>query len=89
MTLREEYKRQSIWRNWTPYIESLPIDKNDTVLDLGCGIGTVTKLLSKKAFHVIGVDFNRDLIQEAELNNSAENIDYKISNLKSIIEFNF
>jgi len=84
MTLTEEYKRQSIWRNWTPFIETLSIDKHDTILDLGCGIGTVTKMLSKNASHVIGIDFNPELIQEAEHINLAENIDYKISNLKNI-----
>lgn len=88
MRLSEEYKRQSIWRDWPPFIKTLSIDKHNTLLDLGCGIGTVTKMLSKNASHVIGIDFNHELIQEAEQINLAENIEYKISNLKNINELN-
>ena len=88
MKLKDEYKSQNDWRNWTPYIESLSIDEMSFLLDLGCGIGTVTKLLSKIATHVIGIDFNPELLQEAEFINSANNIEYKICNLKNIDKLN-
>ena len=42
MRLSEEYKRQSIWRDWPPLIKTFSIDKHNTLTDLGCGIGTVT-----------------------------------------------
>ena len=88
MNLKDEYKKQNEWRNWTPYLEALTIDKQHLLLDLGCGIGTVTKMLSKKACHVIGIDFNPELIQEAELINYDKNIEYKICDLKSINHLN-
>jgi len=84
MSLTEEYKNQSDWRNWDTYFDMLPISQNGTILDLGCGVGTVTKLLAQKAKYVIAIDFNPDLIQEAKLSNSAQNIDYVISDLNNI-----
>jgi len=83
MSLVEEYRNQSTWRDWGPYIEKLPIDQGDTVLDLGCSIGTVTKILAEKAHHVVGIDNNPQLLKEAERLNSAENISYLHMNLGS------
>ena len=84
MKLTEEYKRQSTWRNWDAYIKQLPIDNQDTILDLGCSIGVVTKLLANKALRVIGIDNNPELIKEAIYANSAENINYSCIDLASI-----
>ena len=47
MNLVKEYKNQSTWRDWSPYIERLPIDNQDTIFDFGCSLGIVTKLLAK------------------------------------------
>jgi len=76
MNLVEEYKNQSAWRNWRPYIERLPIDNQDTIFDFGCSLGVVSKLLAEKAFHVVGIDTNQDLLNEAARINSGENITY-------------
>lgn len=84
MSLTEEYNRQSTWRDWMPYIESLPIEQNHILLDLGCSVGTVTKLLAQKAYHVTGIDINRELLQEAQSINLSENIDYKFGDLKKV-----
>jgi tRNA/tmRNA/rRNA uracil-C5-methylase (TrmA/RlmC/RlmD family) len=65
MSLAEEYHAQSTWRNWGSYLDHLPIKWTDTILDLGCGIGTMTNLLSKKAQRVIGIDTNPELINAA------------------------
>ena len=84
MSLSEEYKNQSDWRNWDMYLDMLPFGQNDTILDLGCGVGMVTKLLAQKSKYVIGIDFNPELIQEAKFSNSAQNIKYIISDLNKI-----
>ena len=84
MSLTEEYKKQCDWRNWETYLDKLPISQNDTILDLGCSIGTVTSLLANKAKYVIGIDINPKLIEEAKKSNSAKNIDYIISDLNNI-----
>lgn len=44
--------------------EALEEEKN-LVLDLGCGTGTLTELLSKKGFDMIGVDNSEEMLQLA------------------------
>ena len=82
--LTEQYKRQSTWREWDRYIEKIPITKQDIILDFGCSIGSVTKLLAQKALKVKGIDNNPDLIKEAGKLNTADNIKYVIHDLKHV-----
>ena len=42
------------------------INKNDTVLDLGCGYGRVMIKLAEKVKKVVGIDISKDNIQLAE-----------------------
>lgn len=84
MTLIEEYKNQSTWRNWETYIECLPIGGSDTILDLGCSNGVVTNILAKRASKVIGIDLNSDLLNEAIIKNGLNNVQYKNANLKNL-----
>lgn len=46
----------------------VPDDKNQRILDLGCGTGVLTNELSKKSDHVIGVDSSREMIHQAREN---------------------
>lgn len=84
MKITDEYKRQANWRNWETYLDCLPIEKEHTVLDLGCGIGNVSKLLAKKSSKVIGIDFNQKLLETAELENKETNITFIKNDLKKI-----
>ncbi|MBS40597.1 MAG: SAM-dependent methyltransferase [Rhodospirillales bacterium] len=45
-----------------PLIELLNPKKGETILDLGCGNGALTKLISQKGANVIGVDASEDQI---------------------------
>lgn len=65
MTLLEEYKNQNALRNWEEYIKKLPLNKNQTIYDLGCSIGVVSKLLSTQVKDVIGFDNDMYLLEEA------------------------
>jgi len=76
MNLVKEYKNQSTWRDWSPYIERLPIDNQDTIFDFGCSLGIVTNLRAKRASYVIGIENNPELLKEAKQINSDENISY-------------
>lgn len=57
-------------------IEKANLSKNDTVLDAYCGIGTITLLASKYCKKIIGVEINKQAVNDA-LENSRLN---KISN---------
>lgn len=53
-------------------IELAKISKNDTVMDAYCGIGTIGLSLAKYAKNVIGVEINKDAINDA-INNAKAN----------------
>lgn len=49
-------------------IELAHLDKNTTVLDACCGIGTISLFAAKKAKEVVGVEINPSSIKDAEHN---------------------
>lgn len=65
MDLLREYINQNAWRDWQRYLEKLPLNENQTVYDLGCSIGAVSKLFSEKTKSVTGFDNNGFLLSEA------------------------
>jgi len=52
------------------------IDKNDCVLDVGCGNGFVAYDISQKAKSVLGIDINRQNIQSAKEHYQRENLSF-------------
>lgn len=60
-------------------IEGADITKEDTVLEIGPGIGTMTQALCEAAGHVIAVEIDRDMIPLLE-ENLAEFHNYEIIN---------
>ncbi|NMB47893.1 class I SAM-dependent methyltransferase [Candidatus Kuenenbacteria bacterium] len=54
------------------------IDENDKILDAGSGTGLVAYKIAEKAKYVLGVDFNKKSIEEAQKK-------YQRSNLKFIV----
>lgn len=48
----------------------------EIVLDLGCGDGTVTQRVARKAKRVIGIDVSRECIKYARKYNNGPNVEY-------------
>lgn len=48
------------------FISRMNISKEDTVLDIGCGPGTLAIPLAKKVKHVIAIDFSSQMLEELE-----------------------
>lgn len=48
----------------TDILRSAGIEK-DLVLDLGCGTGTLTELLAKEGYDMIGVDYSQEMLAHA------------------------
>lgn len=84
MSVVKEYKKQASFRNWKSYINTLPLSENDLVLDLGCSIGSMSKLLAERTNKVIGVDNNADLLKEASKINSDTKIKYMNCDLNNL-----
>jgi len=64
-------------------IKLVPEEKR--VLDVGCGFGVISNLLSKKSDSVIGIDMSRVNIKIAKEFNSATNIIFICSNAEDLL----
>ena len=65
------------------------IDKSDITLDLYCGTGTITTLLSKNSKKVIGIEVNKDAIKDANKNiknNNISNIEFICDKVENKID---
>lgn len=61
-------------------LREMRLSSNDTVLDIGCGEGTITRKIAKKAKSVTGIDKSELMLEE--LNKKAE--EERIDNIKTI-----
>lgn len=60
-------------------LEQLGIGRGERVLDLFCGIGTISLLAAKRAQHVTGIEYVREAAENASINaqlNGIENADF-------------
>ena len=65
----DEYMDNIPYDEWEEYLVELlkenGIDKDNTVIDLGCGTGTVTRMLEKEGYNCIGIDLSEDMLSIA------------------------
>ncbi|WP_313370318.1 class I SAM-dependent methyltransferase, partial [Sedimentibacter sp.] len=64
-----------------PYLLRYVPTGTETCLDIGCGKGELSVLLSKTAKKVVAVDIADKMIEYARANNAAENIEYICGNI--------
>src|SRR5215471_6508751 len=69
MSLLEEYRKQFLWRDWDMALSTCPIQPGQHVLDLGCGVGDLSRELAQRGAIVTGVDGNAELLQFAREQN--------------------
>lgn len=65
------------YEKWSDKIENILKENgiNDgIVLDLGCGTGTLTELMARKGYDMIGIDSSEDMLAEA-IEKKPENLD--------------
>lgn len=63
------------------------ISRTETVLDLGCKQGDISKLISAKAKHVLGIDFDENAIHEAKSkHHQIKNLDFTCSEAYKYLE---
>ena len=56
------------YKEWTDYVKGLLAEEGVTegiLLDLGCGTGSVTELLAKEGFDMIGIDNSEEMLDIA------------------------
>ena len=65
-------------------METLDLSKDDTVLDLFCGLGNFTLPMARKAGLVVGIEGSKPLVEHARENarlNKIENADFYVADL--------
>lgn len=80
----EKILRMSVYNALLPYVS-----RGDTILDLCCGTGTLTILLSKLLYsdcNIIGVDISHGQIAQAQkkIGNNSDNLTFKVMDAKSL-----
>lgn len=66
MTLIDQYKRQTQWRAWDAALAKCPLQAGHQVLDLGCGVGDVSRMLAERGALVTAIDRDLDLLTAAQ-----------------------
>lgn len=69
--------------------DKLILNENDTVLDVGCGEGSVTIPIAKRVKKVIGIDSSPKMLEYLEKRASKQNIDNIETVLKPIEEIKY
>ena len=66
------------YEEWTDYVKELLFEegvKEGIVLDLGCGTGSVTELLAKAGYDMIGIDNSEEMLDIAMEKREASGLD--------------
>jgi len=76
---------REIWyEHWHRYVFAQHFVENKTVLDLACGEGYGSFLLSQKAKHVIGMDVSKQSVEHAQENYVRPHLEYRVGNAAQI-----
>src|SRR3954451_3168473 len=61
------------------------IEPTDTVLDLGCGLGRLTRVLAGRARHVVALDVSAEMLARAqELNAGLDNVEWVLGDGRTL-----
>ncbi len=86
--LIQEYEKQQTWRNWERYLQFIPISQDDSVVDLGCSVGGMSRLFSSRVKRVLGLDINQELIDfcESKKRSNETFICADFQNIKEVVD---
>jgi SAM-dependent methyltransferase len=82
MNLAAEYRQQFSWRPWNLILDEVPLHPGQTVLDLGCAIGDLSRELASRGCNVIGLDGNQELI-DAAIRAQLPNCEFRTCDLRN------
>ncbi|KAI9812490.1 MAG: hypothetical protein M1827_004721 [Pycnora praestabilis] len=71
----------------TKVLQYLDPQPTDSILDIGCGDGSLTAYIAAKARTVVGVDASKDMIEAAKKNHETENSTYEVVDCRYLREW--
>lgn len=78
-----EYEQQQKWRGWEHYFNYIPMATSDSIIDLGCSVGTVSHELAGRVKKVVGIDSNPEFIEFCRARKNS-NETFIVSNFESV-----
>lgn len=84
----DEYMDNIPYDEWCAYLIQLlheyHINSGDSIVDLGCGTGTVTRILDKAGYDCIGIDMSQDMLMIASEKtiDSGQEIIYSLQDMR-------
>jgi SAM-dependent methyltransferase len=88
LDLFQEYEKQQKWRGWEDYLKFIPLNNKDTVVDLGCSVGDVSRMFSLRVKNVVGIDINKEFIEFCDSRKNC-NEDFIFSDFQSVDYLSF
>jgi SAM-dependent methyltransferase len=85
MSLATDYRRQFQWRDWQTILDELPPLQDQTVIDLGCGVGDLASELAARGADVVAVDTNEDLLEHAR-SRQIPRVEFRAFDLRGAVE---
>lgn len=79
------YNQAAYYAHLNRYFWALAYTLNKQVLDIACGCGYGTDIISKKAKSVLGVDIDNTAIEYAKKYFSSNNVEYLVSSVEEFI----
>lgn len=73
------------YREWCDYLITILREygiENETVVELGCGSGSATKILSEAGYDMIGIDNSQEMLEMAMEKRGDENILYVLQDMR-------
>ena len=74
------------YKQWCDYVISILKEygiEKDTVVELGCGSGNATKLLSEAGYHMIGIDNSQEMLEIAMDKRGESEILYVLQDMRT------
>lgn len=72
------------YEHWHRYLYATPFVKDKVILDIACGEGYGSHLLSQYAKRVVGIDISPEVIEYASINYVKDNLEFKTGSAGSI-----